>query len=244
MYAPEDNQGWVVVRGERELGLTSLLSEVRISVMPTDAKGPAAATMPSGYEAPDRLELVTHDGAHFRAHLPPGSVGSRDEWSPFQKPFAAAAGQLPSPRLTVLPEGCIFVGIPAGFEQDGATLTDAAGKTHALPQSAASADYTLVVKTSREVWVSATRASCSWEGEQPEAQLKHVVLRLHDAGSSIVHQGSGSSNLRAVDDDMLVQVGNETRLWKASAKSWQDAMPLPANIVLAPPLEPKVCVNL
>lgn len=245
MYALEGEPRWMVVRGERELGLTSLLVDVTVNLMHTTYPEKVLG-LPHGYEAPDRLELAAQAGVpQFRVHLPPGSVGSRSEWSPFQALIGSASGPLPHPRLAVMAEGCVFVGVPSRWRLNGVNLVADDGNMYVLPRNVAKAEHTLVLNTSGGVWVSATQASCTWEGAEPQPKLNHTVLRLSDGGASVIHQGSGSANLRAVnDDEVLVQVDNRTRLLRADASAWQQGLRLPSNVVLAPPLEPKVCYDL
>lgn len=246
MYAPEGEPRWMVVRGERELGLTSLLVDVSVNLTQLDTTEPKLVGLPHGYEAPDRLELAAPAGIpQFRVHLPPGSVGSRSEWSPFQALVGSASGPLPHPRLAVMAEGCVFVGVPSRWKLNGVNLVADDGSMYVLPQNVAKAEHILVLNTSGGVWVSATQASCTWEGAEPQPKLNHTVLRLSDGGASVIHQGLGSANLRAIDDDeVLVQVDNRTRLLRADASAWQQGLRLPSNVVLAPPLEPKVCYDL
>lgn len=203
-------------------------------------------SLPPGYEAPDRLELAVHAGVpQFRAHLPPGSVGSHSVWSAFQALGGSASAPLPHPRLAVVAEGCAFVGVPSSWKLDGANLVADDGSKYVLPPHVAEAEHILVVNSAAGVRVSATQANCTWEGAEPEPQLSHTVLRLTDSGASVIHRGTGSANLQRVgDDEMLVQVDNETRLLRADASAWQQGLRLPPNVVLAPPLEPKVCYDL
>ena len=205
MYAPEGEPRWVVVRGARELGLTSLLVDVSVRLVQINGTEPAEiVSLPQGYEAPDRLELAAHAGVpQFRAHLPPGSVGSHSEWSAFQALGGSASGPLPHPRLAVMAEGCAFVGVPSGWTLDGVNLVADNGSKYVLPPSVVDAEHTLVVNSSAGVWVSVTQVGCTWEGAEPEPKLNHTVLRLTDSGASVIHQGAGSANLQRVGDDEM-----------------------------------------
>ncbi|NTX65738.1 hypothetical protein HUA74_34265 [Myxococcus sp. CA051A] len=244
-----DRASVLLVRGALGLGLTSMLTDLEVSVRDAVTGSPMTPVRSPtpDYRGPQALQWSEVRGKWaFR-------VQNGDQTNPTQPQFsgwrdvATESGhrnRSVSAQGELVSEGSVLIGFPDGWMRDGGKLVEQSTQ-RSIPHDTVPAKHPFLqaVTVGDALWISSVESWCDASTPEPTSILRHVVERVARDNKRVrIHEGPGGASLMPLPDGgLIVQIDKEARLLPANVTTWKAATALPEGVLLTTPLQPKVC---
>ncbi|MCP3166963.1 hypothetical protein [Myxococcus qinghaiensis] len=247
-----DRASVLLVRGTLGLGLTSMLTDLEVSLRDAVTGNPTTPVRSPApdYRGPEALQwseargkwaFRVQNGDQTNPTLPQFSgwrdVATDGNWRNRSGPVH---GELIS-------EGSVLLGLPDGWVREGKMLVEESTR-RSIPHNTEPAKHRFLqaVTVGDTLWLSAVESWCDASTPEPTSILRHVVERITRDNKRVrVHEGPGGASLMSLGEGgLIVQVDKEARRFPASVTTWKEATALPEGVLLTTPLQPKVCHSL
>lgn len=247
-----DRASVLLVRGTLGLGLTSMLTDLEVSLRDAVTGNPMTPVRSPApdYRGPEALQWSEARGKWaFR-------VQNGDQTNPTQPQFSgwrdvATDGNWRNRSGPVhgelISEGSVLLGLPDGWVREGKMLVEESTR-RSIPHNTEPAKHRFLqaVTVGDTLWLSSVESWCDASTPEPTSILRHVVERITRDNKRVrVHEGPGGASLMSLGEGgLIVQVDKEARRFPASVTTWKEATALPEGVLLTTPLQPKVCHSL